>query len=124
MPLQDSEVKNPSSKNVDSSPNAQNNSVVANFSGKISASGESSVESLLDTITASVILNKSDSNKNDNISGKPSLNAKNITLDSTHNEIYLGANSTLTAQTITAKSLTNLTLNADSSATANITKFI
>ena len=124
LPLQDSEVKNPSSKNVDSSPNAQNNSVVANFSGKISASGESSVESLLDTITASVILNKSDSNKNDNISGKPSLNAKNITLDSTHNEIYLGANSTLTAQTITAKSLTNLTLNADSSATANITKFI
>lgn len=117
LPLQDSEVKNPSSKNVDSSP-------TANFSGKITASGESSVESLLDTITASVILNKSDSNKNDNISGKPSLNAKNITLDSTHNEIYLGANSTLTAQTITAKSLTNLTLNADSSATANITKFI
>ncbi|WP_243555092.1 S6 family peptidase [Helicobacter cinaedi] len=117
LPLQDSEAKNPSSKNVDSSP-------TANFSGKITASGESSVESLLDTITASVILNKSDSNKNDNISGKPSLNAKNITLDSTHNEIYLGANSTLTAQTITAKSLANLTLNADSSATANITKFI
>ncbi|WP_231997554.1 S6 family peptidase [Helicobacter cinaedi] len=115
--LQDSEAKNPNSKNVDSSP-------TANFSGKITASGESSVESLLDTITASVILNKSDSNKNDNISGKPSLNAKNITLDSTHNEIYLGANSTLTAQTITAKSLANLTLNADSSATANITKFI
>ncbi|WP_444542561.1 S6 family peptidase [Helicobacter cinaedi] len=117
LPLQDSEAKNPSSKNVNSSP-------TANFSGKITASGESSVESLLDTITASVILNKSDSNKNDNISGKPSLNAKNITLDSTHNEIYLGANSTLTAQTITAKSLANLTLNADSSATANITKFI
>lgn len=36
----------------------------------------------------------------------------------------MGANSTLTAQTITAKSLANLTLNADSSATANITKFI
>ncbi len=126
LPLQDSEAKNPSSKNVDSSPTAQNDELKpsANFSGKISASGDSIVESLLDTITASVDLNKSDSNKNDNISGKPSLNAKNITLDSTHNEIYLGANSTLTAQTITATNLSSLTLTQENGAVANINAFI
>lgn len=113
LPLQDSEAKNPSSKNVDSSPTAQNDSVVANFSGKISANNSSVVTIALESITASV-----------DLSGSANLEAKNIELDTAHSSISLKGNSTLTVQTITAKSLTNLTLNADSSATANITKFI
>ncbi|WP_258552849.1 S6 family peptidase [Helicobacter fennelliae] len=106
LPLQDSEEKNPSSKNVDSSP-------TANFSGKITAKDSSVVATALESIKASV-----------DLSGSASLVANNIVLDTAHSSISLNGNSTLTAQTITAKSLTNLTLNADSSATANITKFI
>lgn len=112
LPLQDSEVKNPSSKNVDSLPTAQNDSVVANFSGKISASGESSVESLLDTITASV-----------DLSGSAKLEAQNIELKNGFDSIKLSNTATLTAQTITAKSVANLTLQQNGGM-ANIGKFI
>lgn len=108
LPLQDSEAKNPSSNNVDSSPTAQNNESKpsANFSGKITAQDSSVVTTALESITASV-----------DLSGSASLVAKNITLNDTYNSISLKGTSKLTAQTITAKNLSNLTLTAD---TANV----
>lgn len=106
LPLQDSEVKNPSSNNVDSSPTAQNNSVVANFSGKITAQDSSVVTTALESITASV-----------DLSGSAKLNAMDIVLQNSHNSIKLSDTATLTAQTITAKNLSQLTLTAD---TANV----
>ena len=115
LPLQDSEVKNPSSKNVDSSLTAQNDNVKpsANFSGKITAQDSSVVTTALESITASV-----------DLSGSASLVAKNIVLNDTYSSISLKGDSKLTANTITAKNLSALTLSADSNATANITKFI
>ncbi len=113
LPLQDSEAKNPSSKNVDSSPTAQNDSVVANFSGKISANNSSAVTIALESITASV-----------DLSGSASLVAKNIELENNYNSIDLKGNSTLTAGTITAKNLSSLTLTQENDAVANINAFI
>ena len=114
LPLQDSEVKNPSSNNVDSLPTAQNNESKpsANFSGKITAQDSSVVTTALESITASVAL-----------SGSASLVAKNIVLDSTHNSIVLQTNAKLTADIITAKNVANLTLQQNGG-TANIGKFI
>nr|WP_280524219.1 S6 family peptidase [Helicobacter fennelliae] len=112
LPLQDSEAKNPNSKNVDSSPTAQNDSVVANFSGKISANNSSVVTIALESITASV-----------DLSGSANLEAKNIELKNGFDSIKLSDTATLTAQTITAKSVANLTLQQNGG-TANIGKFI
>lgn len=114
LPLQDSEVKNPSSNNVDSSPTAQNNESKpsANFSGKITAQDSSVVTTALESITASVAL-----------SGSASLVAKNIALKNGFDSIKLSDTATLTAQTITAKSVANLTLQQNGG-TANIGKFI
>lgn len=82
------------------------------FSGKITASGASKVESLLDNITASV-----------DLSGNANLVAENITLDSAHNSISLSESATLKAQTITAKSISNLTLQQNGGV-ANVKNFI
>lgn len=82
------------------------------FSGKITASGTSKVESLLDDITASVDLR-----------GNAKLVAENITLDSRHSLISLSESAMLKAQTITAKGALNLTLQ-NNGARANIGKFI
>lgn len=82
------------------------------FSGKITASGTSKVESLLDNITASV-----------DLSGSANLVAENITLDSTHNLISLSDSARLSADTITAKSLSNLTLQQNGGV-ANVENFI
>ena len=88
----------------------------ANFSGKITASNSSTIDTTaLENITASVDLKDG-----------ATLNAKyaNILLQDTYNSISLGANATLTAQTITAKNLSQLTLNADDSANVDIKQFI
>ncbi len=115
LPLQDSEVKNPSSNNVDSLPTAQNNESKpsANFSGKITAQDSSVVTTALESITASVAL-----------SGSASLVAKNIVLNDTYNSISLKNTSKLTAQTITAQNLNSLTLTQENGAVANINAFI
>ncbi|MGX3045035.1 S6 family peptidase [Helicobacter sp. T3_23-1056] len=85
-----------------------------NFSGKISASSSSVVDTTaLDSITSSV-----------DLSGSANLIARNITLDSTHNAINLQGTSTLSADTINAKNLSQLTLNVDSSANVNVKNFI
>ena len=83
------------------------------FSGKISARDSSIVTTALESITASV-----------DLSGNASLVAKNITLDSTHNSIDLKGTSSLNADTISAKNLTNLTLNLADNASASVSKFI
>ena len=115
LPLQDSEVKNPSSKNVDSLPMAQNDESKpsANFSGKITAQDSSVVTTALESITASVAL-----------SGSASLVAKNIALNDTYNSISLEGDSKLTANTITATNLSTLTISTKNGATANIDEFI
>lgn len=82
------------------------------FSGKITASGTSKIESLLDNITASV-----------DLSGSANLVAENITLDSTHNLISLSDSARLSADTITAKSISNLTLQQNGGV-ANVKNFI
>lgn len=82
------------------------------FSGKITASGTSKVESLLDNITASV-----------DLSGSANLVAENITLDSTHNLISISDSARLSADTITAKSVSNLTLQQNGGV-ANVGEFI
>lgn len=82
------------------------------FSSKITASGTSKVESLLDNIIASV-----------DLSGSANLVAKNITLDSTHNLISLSDSARLSADTITAKSVSNLTLRQNGGV-ANVENFI
>ena len=82
------------------------------FSGKITASGTSKIESLLDNITASV-----------DLSGSANLVAENITLDSTDNLISLSDNARLSADTITAKSISNLTLRQNGGV-ANVKNFI
>ncbi|MGX2985411.1 S6 family peptidase [Helicobacter sp. 23-1048] len=85
-----------------------------NFSGKISASDFSVVDTTaLESITTTVEL-----------SGSANLTARNITLDSTHNAINLQGNSMLTAISIHAKNLTQLNLNVAQNATANVDKFI
>ncbi|MGX2972171.1 S6 family peptidase [Helicobacter sp. T3_23-1059] len=86
----------------------------ANFSGKISASDFSVVDTTaLKSITATVEL-----------SGSANLTARNITLDSTHNAINLQGNSTLSADTINAKNLSDLTLTLADSASENVKNFI
>ena len=113
--LRESEVKNPSSKNVDSLPMAQNNESKpsANFSGKITAQDSSVVTTALESITASVAL-----------SGSASLVAKNIALNDTYNFISLEGDSKLTTNTITATNLSTLTISTKNGATANIDEFI
>ena len=83
------------------------------FRGKITASGTSKVESLLNDITASV-----------DLSGNANLVAKNIALDYAHNEISLKDSAKLSADIITAKNLSNLTLNATDNANVDIKSFI
>ena len=84
----------------------------ANFSGKITAKDSSVVATALESITASV-----------DLSGSAKLNAIDIVLQNSHNSIKLSDTATLTAQTITAKSVANLTLQQNGG-TANIGKFI
>lgn len=84
----------------------------ANFSGKITAKDSSVVATALESITASV-----------DLSGSAKLNAMDIVLQNSHNSIKLSDTATLTAQTITAKSVANLTLQQNGG-TANIGKFI
>ena len=85
----------------------------ANFSGKISANNSSVVTTTLGTITASV-----------DLSGSASLSAKNIVLENGYDSIKLSNTSTLTTNTITAKGLTNLTLNVADTANVDIKNFI
>ena len=153
LPLQDSEVKNPSSKNVDSLPTAQNDELKpsANFSGKITAQDSSVVTTALESITVSVDLSGSASLVANNIvlndtyssislkgdskpptntitatdsSGKTNLEAQNITLNGNSNSISLEGDSKLTANTITATNLSTLTISTKNGATANIDEFI
>ncbi|WP_235148555.1 S6 family peptidase [Helicobacter fennelliae] len=84
----------------------------ANFSGTITAKDSSVVATALESITASV-----------DLSGSAKLNAMDIVLQNSHNSIKLSDTATLTAQTITAKSVANLTLQQNGG-TANIGKFI
>lgn len=85
----------------------------ANFSGKITSKDSSVVATALESITASV-----------DLSGSASLVAKNIELENNYNSIDLKGNSTLTTNTITAKGLANLTLNAADTANVDIKNFI
>ncbi len=85
----------------------------ANFSGKITAKDSSIITTALESITASV-----------DLSGNATLNAVDIVLENSHNSISLSDTATLTAQTITAKNLSNLTLNATNSANIDIKSFI
>ena len=85
----------------------------ANFSGKITAQGSSVVTTALGSITASV-----------DLSGSANLEAKNIELKNGFDSIKLSDTATLTAQTITAKSVANLTLNAADTANVDIKNFI
>ena len=84
----------------------------ANFSGKITAKDSSVVTTALESITASV-----------DLQGSATLNAMDIVLQNSHNSINLSDTATLTAQTITAKSVANLILQQNGG-TANIGKFI
>lgn len=84
----------------------------ANFSGKITAKDSSVITTALESITASV-----------DLSGSAKLNAVDIVLENSHNSIKLSDTATLTARTITAKSVANLTLQQNGG-TANIGKFI
>ena len=83
------------------------------FSGKITAQDSSVVTTALESITASVAL-----------SGSASLVAKNIVLNDTYSSISLEGDSKLTANTITATKLTNLTLNVADTANVDIKSFI
>lgn len=85
----------------------------ANFSGNITAKDSSVITTALESITASV-----------DLSGNATLSAVDIVLQNSYNSINLRDTATLTARTITAKNLTDLTLNVANNANVNIASFI
>ena len=107
--LQNMESNAKSTLSQDSMPLSQNATPSAKFSGKITAKDSSVVASAIESITASV-----------DLSGSAKLEAKNIMLDSTYNNISLKDSANLTADKISANNLSEFKLTQENGAKLNV----